>query len=55
MYFGNERLPKSRLDKYQKSIASDYPWTSNMVNAPEHGSNLYGCSFTIFIDYCEGT
>ena len=42
MYFRNYGLPKTRLDKYQKSIASEYPWTSNMVNAPKHCSNLNG-------------
>ena len=36
MYFRNYGLPKTRLDKYQKSIASEYPWTSNMVNGPKH-------------------
>ena len=33
MYSGNYGLPKTWLDKYQKSTASEYPWTSNMANA----------------------
>ena len=36
MYFPNYGLPKSRLYKYQKSIASEYPWTSNMVDRPKN-------------------
>ena len=32
MYFGNDGLPKTWLDKYQKSTASEYPWTTNMFN-----------------------
>ena len=42
------------LDKYQKSSPLEYPWTTNMVNAPKHCSNPKDGNFTIFIDYCEG-
>ena len=53
MYFRNYGLRKSPLDKCLKSAALDYPLTSNMINAPEHSSNLQDCNFTRFIDYCE--
>ena len=35
MYFQIYGLPKMWFDKYQKSIASEYPWRSNMVNGPK--------------------
>ena len=35
MYFRNYGLPKASLDQYKKRTASDYPWTSNMVNRPK--------------------
>ena len=54
MRFRSYGRPKTWLDKYQKSTASEYPWTSNMVYAPKHCSNLNDGSFSIFIDYCEG-
>ena len=53
MYFSNYGLPKAWLDKCLKLAISQYPWTSNMVNAPKHSSNLSNGSFTIFVDYCE--
>ena len=34
MYLRNYILPKRWLDKYQKSTASEYPSTSNMVTGP---------------------
>ena len=40
MYFRNYGLPKTWLDLYQKSIDSEYPWTSNMVNTPTHCRNV---------------
>ena len=42
MYFRNYGLPKTWLDKYQKSTASDYPWTRKLVNLPKRCSNLSG-------------
>ena len=53
MYFRNYRLPNVRLERNQKSIASEYPRTSNMVNGPKHCWNLNGGTFVIFIDHCE--
>ena len=53
MYFRNYGLRKSPLDKCLKSAALDYLLTSNMINAPEHCSDLEDCNFTRFIDYCE--
>ena len=52
-YFWNYVLPKTWLDKYQKSTASEYSWTSNMVNGPIHCSNLIGGTFNTFINHCE--
>ena len=54
MYFRNYRLQKTHLDICLKSAALQHLLTSNMVNAPEHCSNLNDANFTIFIDYCEG-
>ena len=36
MYFGNYEHPKTWLDKYEKSTASEHPLTSNMVNWPKN-------------------
>ena len=36
MYFRNHGIPETWLDKHKKSTASEYPWTSNMVNGPKH-------------------
>ena len=36
MYFRNNGLPKTWLDKYLKCIASEYPWTGNIINGPKH-------------------
>ena len=40
MYFRNYGLPKTWLDQYLKSPASEDPTKSNMVNAPKNCSNL---------------
>ena len=53
MYFRNYGLPKTWLDLYQKSIDSEYPWTSNMVNTPTHCRNVNSSTFIIFIDHCD--
>ena len=53
MYFGNYRLPKTWLDQYLKSLFSEDPSISNMVNAPKYCSNLKDSPFTIFIDHWE--
>ena len=54
MYFQNYGLPKTCLDNYKKSTASEYPWTKNMVNGSKHRSNLNGETFIKFIDHCKG-
>ena len=54
MYFRNYGLQKKQLDKCLKRAALQYLLTSNMVNAPEHCSNLKDGYFTIFLDYCQG-
>ena len=43
------RTPKNGI----RCATTQYLLTINMVNAPEHCSNLKDGSFTIFIDYCE--
>ena len=55
MYFRNYALGKTQLDKCLKSAVSQYLLISNIVNAPEHCSNPKDDSFTIVMDYCEGT
>ena len=42
MYIRNYGLPKTWLDKYQKSSATEYPWTSNMVKRLKNCINLNG-------------
>ena len=51
MYFRIYRLAKRRLDKYLKSAVSQYPLTSNMVNALKHISSHQGGTFIILIDH----
>ena len=52
MYCMYYRLIKSRLDKYLKSAVSQYPSTSNMVNAFKHISNHKGrTNAKIFSDF----
>ena len=53
-YFWTQELRKTWLDKCLKSVDSENPSTSNMVNALEHIWNLFDSDFTIFIDHCEG-
>ena len=36
MCFRNYGFPKTWLDKYQKSSASDFPWTGNMEKTSKH-------------------
>ena len=54
MYFRKYALPKASLDKYQKSTASEYRWTSNMVKGPKQCYNLNRGTFIKFIDHYEG-
>ena len=42
MYFQNYGLPKTSLGKYVKSAVSQYPLTSNNVNALKHCPDLHG-------------
>ena len=34
--FSKLRTPKTWLHQFLKSIVSEFPWTSNMVNGPKH-------------------
>ena len=54
MYFPNCGLPKTRLNKYLKSVVSHYPSRSNMVNALNYCSDLHGGTITIFLDQFKG-
>ena len=42
MYFRNYGRPKTWLDTYQKTTASDHTWTRKMVNLAKRCSNLSG-------------
>ena len=53
MYFRNYGLPKTWLDQCVKSPVSENPSKSQLVNAPEHSSNLKGSPFTIFLNHWE--
>ena len=53
MYIRNYGLPKTLLDQCLKSLVSENPTKSNMVNAPKNCSNLRDTSFTIFINHWE--
>ena len=55
MYFWSYGLPKTLLDRCLKSVVSEDPTTSNMVNEPKQGSKLDDSTFTILIDFCERT
>ena len=52
MYFGTYGLRKAWLHKCLRSLVSEVPWTSNMVNGPKHCLKLNHSLFTIFIDPC---
>ena len=52
--FLNLRLQKIWLDKCLKSLVSEDPLTSDMVNGPKNCWNLSDSIFTIFIDLCVG-
>ena len=54
MYFRNYGHGNTWLDKSLKSLVSEDPLTSNVVNEPKHCFNLNESTFTIFIDHCEG-
>ena len=53
MYFWAYGLRKTYLDKCLKSLDSEDPSTSNMVNGPKHCWKLNDSTFTIFIDPSE--
>ena len=54
MYFGNYRLQNAWLDKLLKSLASEDPSISNMVNGLKRCRNLKPSTFTIITDHCLG-
>ena len=50
MHFRNYVLAKRRLDKYLKSVASQYPSTRNMVKGLKNISNHLDGSFIKLVD-----
>ena len=54
MYSRSYGLRKMWLDKYLKSLVSEVPSTSNMVNGPKHCWNVNDSTSAAFIDFCEG-
>ena len=54
MYSRHYELRKTWLDKCLKSLVSEDPLTSNVVQGPIHCFNLNDSTFTIFTDDCEG-
>ena len=55
MSFRKYRLRKIWLDKCLKSRVSEDPSRDNTANVSKHSSDLNDCSFTIFINHCEGS
>ena len=55
MYFRKNRLRKIWLDKCVESCVSKDPETEKKANRSKHCCNLNGSTFTIFINYCEGS
>ena len=53
MYLGNYGLEKTWLDQCLKSLVSEYPSKSNMVNDTKICSDLKDSNFTIFINHWE--
>ena len=54
MKFSTYGLKKKWLDICLKSLLSEDPQTSNMVNGLKHCINLNGSTLIIFIDHFEG-
>ena len=54
MYFQNEGLRKTLLDKCLKSRVSEEPSTGNITNGLKHCCNLNDRTFTIFTNQSEG-
>ena len=53
MYFWVYGVKKTWLDKCLKSLDSEDPSKSDMVNGPKRYWNLTDTTFSIFIDPCE--
>ena len=51
--FSKLRTLKTCSDKCLKSLVSEDPSTSNMVNVPRQCWNLHQSTFIIFIDHCQ--
>ena len=53
LVFSKLRPPITWSDKSLKSIVSEDPSTSNIVNVPKHWRNVNHRTFNIFIDYYQ--
>ena len=53
MSFWSYGLQKTWLDKCLKSLDSEDPSTSNMINGPQHCSKLNDSTLNIFTDHSE--
>ena len=53
MHFSAYGLRKTWLDKCLKSLVSEGPWKSNMVNGPKPCWSINDSTFTILIYHCE--
>ena len=51
--FPKLRTLKTSIDNCLKSLVSEDPLTSNMVNVPTHFWNLHHNAFIIFINHCQ--
>ena len=54
MYFRNQGLQKTSLDKCLKSRVSEDPSTQKIRNGLKHCCNLNDSTFKIFINHCDG-
>ena len=54
IYFRRYGSRKTLLDQCLKSRALRDPSQSKIINAPKYCWNMYGSTFTKFIDHCEG-
>ena len=52
--FRKLRTSKTWSDQCLKSLVSEDPWPSNMVNVPKHCWILHKSTFIILTDHCQG-
>ena len=54
MYFRNQGLQKTSLDKCLKDRVSEDPSTDNITSGLTHCCDLKDSTFTKFINHCQG-